>query len=147
MKLSTHFSLSEFTKSYTAQRLGIDNSIPKDVQDSVIENLTELCANVLEPIRKKFKKPVSVNSGYRSPKLNKAVKGSKNSQHCFGQAADIEIAGISNAELGSFIENNLEFDQLIYENISKTDPSAGWIHVSFKHGNNRNQVLQIFTKK
>lgn len=138
MLLSSHFSLNEFTKSYTATRLGIDNSAPPEV----VENLKALCVHVLEPIREHFG-VVTVNSGYRCPKLNRAVKGAKNSQHLTGQAADIEVAA-GNIGLGGWIEANLEFDQLIMEFCKIDDPTAGWVHVSFCHnGKNRRQVIRI----
>lgn len=145
LKLSPNFNLSEFTKSQTAARLGIDNS-PTDEQ---IENIRSLVLNVLQPIRDTFKKPVIINSGFRSSKLNAAIRGSKNSQHCFGEAADIEIIGVSNYDLAKFIESNISFDQLILENYTQGEPNSGWVHVSYKRdGNQRpngpNKVLTAF---
>lgn len=137
MYLSPSFSLSEFVKSPTAIRLGIDNT----PTDNVIENLRELCINVLQPIRNKWGLPVVINSGYRSPALNKAVGGASSSQHVLGQAADIEIMGVNNADLWKFIRSNLPFDQLIAEYLQPNDPNAGWIHVSYKKFENRKQAL------
>ena len=111
MKLTEHFSLEEMIKSQTGARKGIDNTPPPEV----IESLKALCENVLEKIRIHFGRPVTVNSGYRGPKLNKATGGAKSSQHMTGQAADIEIAGISNKVLFCWIRDNLNFDQLILE--------------------------------
>lgn len=137
MKLSENFSLAEFTKSQAALRLGLDNSpSPQD-----IEALEKLCINVLQPIREYFG-PVVINSGYRSPDLNNAIGGSATSQHCYGQAADIECPGHSNYDVAAWISKNLPFDQLILEFYTPGDPSSGWIHVSWKHEQqNRARVL------
>jgi hypothetical protein len=140
MMLGKYFSLEEMTKSQTAMRRGIDN-IPSDQE---LENLVELVKNVLDPIREHFKKPVTVNSGYRGKKLNKAIKGSKNSQHCKGQAADIEIIGISNYDLACWIRDNMDFDQLILEFHNRKVPDSGWVHVSWNSPKkNRKQTLTI----
>lgn len=141
MQLSKHFTLSEMIKSQTALRKGIDNT----PNEQVINNLKQLCINVLEKVRQYFNKPVSINSGYRSPKLNTAIGGSKTSQHVTGEAADIEIPGISNLELANWIKDNLKFDQLILEFHDKNIPDSGWVHVSWNSNptKNRNQVLTI----
>lgn len=138
--LGKYFSLEEMTKSQTAIRRGINN-IPSDQE---LENLVELVKNVLDPVREHFKKPVTVNSGYRGKKLNKAIKGSKNSQHCKGQAADIEIIGISNYDLACWIRDNMDFDQLILEFHNRKVPDSGWVHVSWNSPKkNRKQTLTI----
>lgn len=140
MNLGKYFTLEEMIKSQTALRRGIDN-IPSDDE---LECLFELVKNVLDPIREHFGKPVTVNSGYRGKKLNKAIKGSKNSQHCKGQAADIEIIGISNYELACWIRDNMEFDQLILEFHNRKVPDSGWVHVSWvSPKKNRKQTLTI----
>jgi zinc D-Ala-D-Ala carboxypeptidase len=139
MKLTQHFSLEEMTKSQTASRKGIDNTAPPEV----VENLKLLCENVLEYVRVRFGKPITVNSGYRGPKLNKAIGGAKNSQHMTGQAADIEIAGIDNKVLFNWIKDNMEFDQLILEYYKEGIPDSGWVHVSWNSSGNRKQVLTI----
>jgi hypothetical protein len=140
MMLGKYFSLEEMTKSQTAIRRGIDN-IPSDQE---LENLVELVKNVLDPIREHFGRPVTVNSGYRGKKLNKAIKGSKNSQHCKGQAADIEIIGISNYDLACWIRDNMDFDQLILEFHNRKVPDSGWVHVSWNSPKkNRKQTLTI----
>ena len=140
MKLGKYFSLEEMIKSQTAIRRGIDN-IPSDDE---LESLFELVKNVLDPIREHFGLPVTVNSGYRGKKLNKAIKGSKNSQHCKGQAADIEIIGISNYDLACWIRDNMEFDQLILEFHNRKVPDSGWVHVSWvSPKKNRKQTLTI----
>jgi uncharacterized protein YcbK (DUF882 family) len=139
MKLSQHFTLEEMTKSQTGSRKGIDNT-PTEKE---IENLKALCENILEKVRVHFGRPVTVNSGYRGPKLNKAIGGAKNSQHMSGQAADIEIAGMSNKILFCWIRDNLDFDQLILEFHKEDVPDSGWVHVSWNSQGNRKQILTI----
>ena len=126
MKLSTHFSLAEFTKSQTAERKGIDNTPTQDH----IEKMKILCVSVLEPLRTEFDKPIMINSGYRSPDLCEAIGSKSTSQHAKGEAADIEIPGVDNAELATYIQDNLNFDQLILECYTG-EPSSGWVHVSY----------------
>ena len=138
MKLTNNFSLQELLKSQTALRKGIDN---KPADPSVITNLQVLCEKVLQPVRDHFGKPVVINSGYRSPKLNKAIGGSNKSQHTKGEAADIEIPGVDNLEIAKYIQDTLDFDQLILECYTG-DPSSGWVHVSYNNnGENRKDVL------
>ena len=137
MQLSKHFKLEEFEKSSTAIRLNIKNK----AGSGEIKNLTDLCYEVLEPVRAKFDKPVTITSGYRSPELSEAIGSKSTSQHCLGEAADFEIAGISNLQVALWIQNNCNFDQLILEFWKNDDPNAGWIHASFKEGSNRKQVL------
>jgi zinc D-Ala-D-Ala carboxypeptidase len=140
MKLGKYFSLSEMVKSQTAIRKGIDN-LPNDEQ---VEALIELVENVLDPVREHFGRPVTVNSGFRGKKLNKAIGGSKSSQHCKGEAADIEIPGVSNPEVAEWIKNNLDFDQLILEFHTSGIPDSGWVHVSWRSSKkNRKQVLTL----
>ncbi|NDC30848.1 MAG: DUF882 domain-containing protein [Bacteroidetes bacterium] len=139
MKLTQHFSLEEMTKSQTGSRKNIDNTAPPEV----VENLKALCENVLEKIRIHFGRPLSINSGYRGPALNKAIGGAKNSQHMTGQAADIEIAGMDNKILFCWIKDNMEFDQLILEFYKEGTPDSGWVHVSWNSQGNRKQVLKI----
>ena len=137
MKLSGHFSLAELTKSQTATRKGIDNKPTLDH----IENLTELCTQVLEPTRRNFGKPMVISSGYRSEELCEAIGSSKNSQHAKGEAADFEMVGVDNKELAKYIKNNLVFDQLILEFYNPDDPSSGWVHCSYSKEENRKQSL------
>lgn len=139
-QLSKNFYLHEFIKSDTATRLRIDNTPPQEV----IDNLKYLCENLLQPVRD-IVGAITINSGYRSPAVNKAVNGAKNSQHLTGQAVDFEAVNYSNIELGKKIEESgLLFDQLIYEFVKETDGRAGWIHLSLvKNGKNRRQVLWI----
>jgi len=108
--------------------------------------LTELAGKVMQPIRDHFGKGVKINSGFRHPDVNAKVGGSKTSDHCKGQAADIEIPGVPNAELAEWIKDNLEFRQLILEFYTPGIPDSGWVHVSFVDGDNKKQVMTA-TKK
>ena len=138
-KLSENFTLSEMVKSETALRHGLDN-IPGQTE---VDNLRLLAEKVLQPVREHYKKGVKVNSGFRHPEVNAAVGGSKTSDHCKGQAADIEIPGVANADLAEWIKDNLEFDQLIYEFGNDTNPD--WVHVSYEStGKQRKQVLRAY---
>jgi len=137
MNLSANFNLKEMTKSDTATRLGLDNT-PGEVE---IENLRLLCEKVLQPVRDHFGKSVTVNSGFRSPESNAAVGGSKTSDHCKGQAADIEIPGVPNAELAQWIMDNCDYTQLILEFYTQGIPDSGWVHVSFDPSNLKMQEL------
>ena len=135
MRLSKNFTLQEFTKSQTALRHGIDNT-PGEEHLSSAKSLFE---NVVQPIRDNFGVTV-INSGYRGPKLNEAVGGSS-SQHCKGEAVDIECPGTSNYAVASWIEQNLDFDQLILEFYTPGIPDSGWVHVSYKSEGNRKSIL------
>lgn len=139
MQLTEHFSLFEMTRSAAALRRGIDNTPPADV----VVALRALCANVLQPLRDSIREPIRVNSGYRCPELNRLIGGSKKSQHMLGEAADIEVWGMSNAELARLIlELRLPFDQLILEfHEPRKGPNSGWVHVSHKSAHQRRQVL------
>ena len=140
MKLTDNFSLAELCKSQTALRKGIDN-LPKD--PDIVSKMQTLAEEVLQPVRDKFG-PTVINSGYRCKKLNTAIGGSKKSQHCFGEAADVEVPTLSNRDLAEWIKNTLDFDQLILEFYNGKDPRSGWVHVSYKDSqNNRKQVLTI----
>ena len=131
-KLSPHFTLGELLISETAARRGIPN-IPRPAENAA---LRLLCDKVLEPVRVHFARPVVITSGYRSPQLNKAVKGSATSQHCRGEAADFTVPGVSNLEVIRWMHRNLDFDQLIYE-----FGETGWIHCSYSAGQMRNSEL------
>ena len=136
MQLSKHFKLEEFEKSSTAIRLNIKNK----AGSGEIKNLTDLCYEVLEPVRAKFDKPIIITSGYRSPELCEAIGSKATSQHTKGQAVDFEIAGVNNLAIGLWLTNNVNFDQYIQEYYDGT-PSSGWCHVSYVDGSNRKQVL------
>jgi zinc D-Ala-D-Ala carboxypeptidase len=140
MKLSKNLSLAEVTKSITAKRLGIDNT----PDDWTTENLRQIALNVFQPVRDYFGVPIYVSSGYRSEALNKAIGGSKRSQHIQGRALDLDadVFGVcSNADIFRYILNNLEFDQLIWEFGNEDNPD--WVHVSFvRDGDNRGRCLR-----
>ena len=137
MQLSKNFTMAEFIKSDTATRLGIDNT----PQGEHLEAAKELFENVVQKVRDHFG-PTVLNSGYRSPKLNEAVRGVATSQHCLGEAADIEVPGVANADVANWIVDNLDFDQVILEFYTPGEPSSGWVHVSYKaDGSNRKKAL------
>ena len=140
MKLSENFSLLELTKSQTATRKGIDNAPSPEHQ----ENLKLLCTHILQPVRDRFERVVSVSSGYRSPELCTAIGSKITSQHAKGEAADFEIFGVSNKELADYINEELEYDQLILEYWKEEDPNSGWVHCSYSKNNNRKQYLKAF---
>jgi hypothetical protein len=141
MQLSTNLSLAEVTRSETAKRKGISN-MPTPEH---IENFKKLASNIFQPIREHFGKPIIISSGYRSAELNKAIGGSLSSQHCSGEAIDIDMDGtdITNAQIFNYIKNNLNFDQIIWE--FGTDTNPDWVHVSFAA--NRSQRKQMLVAK
>ena len=136
-QLTQNFSLHELIKSETALRHDMENS-PGPVETGT---LAELAGQVLQPIRDHFQKGVKVNSGYRSPDVNAKVGGSRTSDHCKGQAADIEIPGVPNAELAEWIRDNLAFTQVILEFYTQGIPDSGWVHVSYDPANLKKQSL------
>jgi hypothetical protein len=137
MNLTKNFTLSELTKSETALRKGLNNEPTQEI----ISALQLLAVTVLQPIRDHYGKGVKVNSGYRSPEVNASVGGSKTSDHCKGQAADIEIPGVANAELAEYIKERLQFTQLILEFYTPGVPDSGWVHVSYDPTNIKKQVM------
>ena len=140
MQLSKHFQLKEFTKSQIASRNGFKN-LPSAGD---IKNLENLCYEILEPVRAKFDKPVTITSGYRSLETNRKLGSSDSSQHTKGQAVDFEIAGVTNIEIAYWLTNNVDFDQCILEfyKPESGDGNSGWVHVSYNEkGANRKQVL------
>lgn len=137
MQLTNNFSLKELTVSDTATRLGLDN-MPNE---TVTANLKTLAENILQPIREHYGKSVKVNSGYRAPEVNAAVGGSKTSDHCKGQAADIEINGVANGDLADYIVKNYKFTQVILEFYTQGIPDSGWVHVSYDTNDLKCQVL------
>jgi len=138
MQLSGHFSLNELIKSQTATRKGIDNTPSPEH----IENLTDLCLQVLEPIRRHFGKPMVITSGFRSADLCLAIGSNPNSQHAKGEAADFEMFGEDNKTLASYINDNLIFDQLILEFYNpEEEANSGWVHCSYNKKDNRKQYL------
>lgn len=137
MKLTENFTLSELTKSETALRHGLENT-PGEAE---LANLQALAENVLQRVRDHFGRGVKVNSGFRHPTVNAAVGGSKTSDHCRGQAADIEIPGVANGDLAEWIKNNLKFTQLILEFYTPGVPDSGWVHVSYDPANLKCQAM------
>mgnify|MGYP002478018728 FL=1 len=140
MKLTAHFDLSEFTRSESAKREGLDNTPTAEH----LENLKILCEKVLEPIRLRFGS-INISSGYRGKMLNHFIGGSVNSDHCLGRAADLDMddsgSGVTNKEIFEYIKDNLEFDQLINEF------NYSWVHVGYRLGANRKQVLKAVKEK
>jgi hypothetical protein len=130
-----YFTIEELSHSDTAVARKIDNN-PSHV---VVENLEALVLNVLDPLREAYGKPIRVNSGYRSPRLNLVIGGAKNSQHMTGEAVDITAGSKEdNKWLFDYIFRHLPYDQLIDES------NYSWVHVSFKNGDtNRQQVLRL----
>jgi len=141
MQLSEHLNLVEVTRSETAKRKGISN-MPTPEH---LENFKNLAINIFEPIRKHFGKPIHISSGYRSKQLNTAIGGSLTSQHCSGEAIDIDmdgsVNGITNKQVFDYIKQHLNFDQLIWEFGTSANPD--WVHVSYKtNGKQRKQILK-----
>lgn len=139
MQISKHLSLAEVSRSETAKRKGINNT----PSGEHLENFKKLAENIFEPIREHFGVPIHISSGYRSKELNAAVGGSSSSQHCQGEAIDIDMDGtsITNAEIFNYIKDNLEFDQLLWEFGTNTNPD--WVHVSYEStGKQRKQILK-----
>jgi len=130
--LSPHFTLEEFTVSQTASRKGLDNT----PSESVLKELTKT-AMQMEAIRKLLGVPITINSGYRSPDVNKAVGGAKNSQHLTGQAVDFIAPGFGSVSkiIDTIKKSGLQYDQLI-------DEYGAWVHISFSD-KPRNQFLVI----
>ena len=139
MQLSENLSLAEVIRSETAKRKGVSN-MPTPEH---IENFKKLAENIFQPIRKHFGKPIHISSGYRSAALNKAIGGASSSQHCKGEAIDIDMDGtsITNAQIFNYIKDNLNFDQLIWEFGTGSNPD--WVHVSYNStGKQRKQILK-----
>jgi zinc D-Ala-D-Ala carboxypeptidase len=144
MILTKNFSLKEMIFSDTAIRKGIENT--PNIEHIVA--LTNLCVNILQPVRDHFDKSVKINSGYRSVELCEAVGSSSKSQHAKGEAADYEIYGLSNLELATWVYENLDFDQLILEFHDPTeDPNSGWVHTSYRRDGNNRRDSRIINSK
>lgn len=132
-----YFTIEELCASDTAERKKIDNTPNADAR----LRMQRLIEQLLDPIRAAWDGPITVNSGYRSPALNKAVGGVSNSQHMKGEAADITVGSQeANKQLFDLIvelrqNGRISFDQLIDET------GYSWLHISFKGTGNRNQVL------
>lgn len=138
MKISKDLTLAEVSKSNTAIKLGIDNE-PKGEH---LNNMIHTANAIFQPIRNHFGKPIFVSSGYRSPKLNKAIGGAATSQHCKGEALDLDNDAVeypTNKDIFDYIKNHLEFTQLIAEFPVNGNPS--WVHVGYDRKNLKNQIL------
>jgi len=141
--ISKHISLREGTYSVTALRLGLENK----PTEQHLANMKLLAEEVFEPLREWVGGPIKINSFYRGPELNKAIGGSSKSQHCHGQAVDIDdtYGHKTNAEMFNYIRKNLQFDQMIWEFGTSTNPN--WVHVSYVNPDkNRNRCLVAFKK-
>ena len=139
--ISKHISDREGVYSTTATRQGLDNT-PNEEQ---LANMKLLAEKVFEPLREWVGGPIRINSFFRGPELNKAIGGSSKSQHCKGQAVDIDDGGCkkSNAEMYRWIKENLDFDQMIWE--FGTDDNPNWVHVSYvSKDKNRNRCLKAY---
>jgi hypothetical protein len=138
-RLSQFVTLAEAIKSDTAVRLQIDNLPTADVR----LNMEHVAKNVFDRVRAHFNMPIAITSFYRSFALNKAIGGSNTSQHCFGEAIDIDgdkLGGVANSAIFHYIKENLDFDQLIWEFGTANEPD--WVHVSLKRSLNRRQILR-----
>ena len=140
-KISKNVSYKEGVYSITADRLGLENK-PNEEQ---LSNMKEIAEKVFQPLREWVNGPIKINSFYRSPELNKAIGGSTKSQHCKGQAIDIDdtFGYATNAEMYNWIKQNLDFDQMIWE--FGTDKNPNWVHVSYvSPEDNRNRCLKAY---
>ena len=138
-RISKHLSLKEATRSNTATRLEIKNE-PRELD---LVRMIEIAEKVFEPLREWVDGPIKVNSFYRSPELNSAIGGSKNSQHCIGCALDIDdtFGHKTNAQMFDYIKNNLDYDQIIWE--FGDDDNCDWVHVSYiSEDANRRRLLK-----
>ena len=139
--ISEHITYKEGVYSTTALRLGLNN----DPTKAHLTNMELLAEKIFEPLRKHVNGPIKINSFYRGPELNKAIGGSSKSQHCNGQAMDIDdtYGYMSNADMYKYIKNNLSFDQMIWE--FGTDSNPDWVHVSYVNEEaNRNRCLLAY---
>lgn len=137
MRLSKNFLLSEVTRSNTARRLNISNT----PNEKHLHNLQMLVRDLIQPMRDDLG-PIRISSGYRNPELNRAIGGSSKSQHCKGEALDIQFwkdGEMCNKEIYDYIlDSNMEYDQMINEF------NFAWIHISLKAKDNRRQVLEAY---
>lgn len=134
MNLSAHVTIAEFERSEAAVKHGIANKM----NEFEIQRAKELCENVFEPIRAYLKKPIKINSGFRSVAVNKRIGGAKTSQHVLGEAMDLDL---HDRELFEWIIDNIEADQYIFE--GGTEDKADWFHISYRKGRNRKQALRM----
>ena len=137
MRLSKNFSRAEIEHSNTAKRLGISN----EMSEKHLESMQRLIDNLIQPMRDAIG-PIRISSGYRSPKLNKAIGGSSRSQHSKGEALDLQFwekGKMNNRVIYDWVlESGVEFDQMINEF------DFAWIHISYNENNNRKQILEAY---
>jgi len=139
--ISEHISYKEGVYSTTATRRGIIN-IPDEEQ---LTNMELVALKVFEPVRRFLGRPIYINSFFRCPELNKAIGGSRSSQHCKGEAIDLDVTygDNPNAKIFNYIKDNLDFDQLIWEFGDDNNPN--WVHVSYvSESENRNRCLKAY---
>ena len=139
--ISAHISYKEAVYSRTATRLDINN----DPDDMEVYRMSLIAEEVFEPLRAWVGGPIKINSFFRSPELNKAIGGSTKSQHCHGQAIDLDdtFGRATNAEMYDFIKEHLDFDQMIWE--FGDDDNPDWVHVSYVSSDkNRNRCLKAY---
>mgnify|MGYP002477970324 CR=1 FL=1 len=134
MQLSKHLSRAEFERSDAATNYGINN----EMNSGQLAKAIKLAENCFEPIREHLGKPIKVNSGYRSPAVNKRIGGATTSQHSLGEAIDLDL---HDRDLFEWIIDNVIFDQLIFE--GGTEDVASWFHISYREGRNRKEVLRM----
>ena len=142
--ISEHISYKEGVHSNTAIRRGIEN----DPNDEQLANMELVAEKIFEPLREWVNGPIKINSFFRSVKLNKAIGGSSKSQHCHGQAIDIDdtYKVVANSDMYNYIKNNLDFDQLIWE--FGDDDNPNWVHVSYvSKEDNRNRCLKAYREQ
>ena len=142
--ISKHISDREGVYSTTAMRRGLDNT-PNGEQ---LANMKLLAEKVFEPLREWVGGPIRINSFFRGPELNTAIGGSSKSQHCKGQAMDIDDGGCNktNAQMYKYIKDELKFDQMIWE--FGDDDNPNWVHVSYvSEDKNRNRCLKAYKDK
>ena len=140
MKISDHVSYNEVTYSQTAIRNDINNE-PNDAQ---LDRIIRISENIFEPLREWVGGPIKINSCFRSEELNKRIGGASSSQHCANKGAAFDLDDTyghkTNAEMFYYIQDEVDFDQLIWE--FGTDENPNWVHVSYNEGNNRGQILK-----
>ena len=140
-KISKNISYKEGVYSITADRLGLKNK-PNEEQ---LANMKTIAEKVFQPLREWVGAPIKINSFFRSPELNKAIGGSTKSQHCKGQAIDIDdtFGHATNAEMYNWVKENINFDQMIWE--FGTDKNPNWVHISYvSPEENRNRCLKAY---
>ena len=140
-RLSKHVSYKESVYSRTAERLNLNN----DPSEAHLLNMKLVAEKVFEPLREHVGGPIKINSFYRGPELNKAIGGSAKSQHCHGQAIDIDdtFGHATNAEMYNWVKENLDYDQMIWE--FGDDKNPNWVHISYVNPEeNRNRCLKAY---